>query len=143
MIFEDLDVSVWKKAAPYVDTVLVPVLNVLPDDKLSLVTERENSRVAALEIERQLKGRILLMPYIAYAGDEPSFYAYMAGVEENIRGMGFTYVFFAVDENMARLPRMRPFHLIAVPELAEDVKNRNNQIRQLCEQIIQKWKEEE
>lgn len=139
MIWDNLDEQDWKKAAPYVDTVLVAVCDIKPENKLDLSSQTSRTVYVASEIERQLKGRVMLMPPVSYLSNEPWFQSYVSSIRSRAEKGGFRHLFFVVEERVLETTPGVDWGT-ALTVSGDD--NSDAQIRQLCEQIVRQWQEE-
>lgn len=143
MIWDKLNERDWVKAAPYVDTLLIPVIEVHLDQKATFAKQRRDSVRAAVEMERQLTGRTVLMPPVSYITNDDWLAPYVANIRQQTKRAGFSYSFFLIDEKLAEKTRDIDWgNVITVPELPSSAAEKRHKIRKLCEQLIQKWQEE-
>lgn len=139
MIWDKLSEQDWKKVAPYVDTLLVPVLNIDLANKAELGEEQQVILNAAAEVERQLTGRLILMPPVPYIANETWFQAYISSIRRRAEDGGFRHLFFILQETSLELnPLIDWGEYISVSQRPHSAA----QIRQLCEQIVQQWQKE-
>ena len=143
MIWDKLETENWQKAAPYVDTALIPIVNVYASSKEKWSKLEDDALYAAAAIERQLTGRVMLMPLIPYITNESWCKTYVGEIGCRVREGGFTSAFFILAEKTVReLPDLGAEELVLVPVLSANEAERSEQIQQLCEQIIGKWQKE-
>ena len=139
MIWDKLNEQDWKKVAPYADTLLIPVMNIDLENKAELEYQRKDSLHTAAEIERQLTGRVLLLPPVAYIANETWFQSYITSIRRQGEVGGFRHLFFLLDEKVLEVtPHIDWGAHLSISEQRDSVA----QIQQLCEQIVQKWQKE-
>ncbi|EGK13950.1 hypothetical protein HMPREF9374_0483 [Desmospora sp. 8437] len=87
MRLSSLDQEDWIRWAPYVDTLLLPLYRVRITGKQPDLEEARRVREVAARVERELTGRLLLLPAIPYAAADPgSLLRYVESVAEEVKG---------------------------------------------------------
>lgn len=130
----------WHSVAPYVDTLLIPVIDVNVTDKAKLNEGWPDTLNAAGEIERQLTGRVILMPPIPFIANDEWMQALVNDIRSRVESGEFTYLFFLMDEDLRRrTPDVDWGTCLTFSDMPSSPTRTTEQIRQLCEQIIQKW----
>ncbi|WP_050615419.1 YpiF family protein [Bacillus testis] len=142
------DMEMYSNAKEYVDTVILPLVGI-DFRRLQSGSEADYITILAQEIERQFKGRVLLLPAMIYnAGEESAKKQVQA--EEWVRLLteeGFAHVFLLtgdpfwkkeakeLDEQLITLP--------AVPlETMDESYKRDiiaEQVKKTLNMIIEKW----
>lgn len=139
MIWDKLQQDYWQKAAPYVDTILIPVVPLPLHDKAQLGKEPLKCQKHAIDIERQLTGRVVLMPPVIHVVNEPWFQSYIQSIRQRAIQGGFNHLFFLLDEDTQQMtPDIDWFDHLIIPKCDQ----REAQIRKLCEQILDIWQKE-
>ncbi len=106
MLLSTLELKDWKKVAPYVDTVCLPIYSISNANKqLNLQSAQAIEQIATL-LEKKISGRLLLLPAICYAEGEPSiFQQYLIHLMREFLRIGFHYVVTISDHP---IPTMDP-----------------------------------
>ena len=60
------DVEQFEQAREYVDTGVIPLLSISTAKKMKMVVEQEFIELLSMELEREYKGRVLLLPAFTY-----------------------------------------------------------------------------
>ena len=139
MIWDKLSDTDWKKAAPYVDTLLVPVIDINMSDKASFSEQHRHSLDIAIKIERQLTGRVMLMPPVSYVADEVWLQPYVTNIRQQGEAAGFSRLFFLIEEALLERVNTVDWGDYLKVSIIEDT---DEQIRNLCEQIVHEWRKE-
>lgn len=143
LIWDKLTDVDWGETAPYVDTLLVPVININLTSKAQFNNQRHHSLHVAAEVERQLTGRVMLMPPIAYITNEAWFQSYVTNIRRRAANGEFAHVFFLIDETVLEQTQDIDWgHRLKVADSSSSVEDARAEIRNLCEQLVQKWQEE-
>lgn len=83
----------WQKVASYVDTLCLPIYSLSFSDKQWQEREMKMCEYVAHSLEKQLAGRMLLLPAICYTGAElPLFRDYLRNLLQNWQNSGFHYM---------------------------------------------------
>jgi hypothetical protein len=92
----------WTKLAPYIDTLCLPVYRLSFLDKQIQLEERQIVEEVVERVERELTGRLLLLPAIAYeGGDREAFRTYMGSVLADLTRSPFHHLVVVVPEDLA------------------------------------------
>jgi hypothetical protein len=87
MRLSSLDHEDWIRWAPYVDTLLLPLYRIRISGKQPVLGEARRVREVASRVERELTGRLLLLPAIPYATADPgSLLQYVEHVADEVKG---------------------------------------------------------
>lgn len=150
MNWSSRDMEMLKKSREYVDTVVLPLLPFsVGDDMGQAIAMTEFISVLAPGIERQFKGRILLLPGYLYfeSGREESLIQVVNNWEEELRSQGYKHVFLLTSDAKWRLREDRlKGTLIWLPSIPlEKLRNSeqytilDDQVKQLANLFFQKW----
>lgn len=143
MIWDKLHDHDWSKVAPYVDTLLIPVININLEDKAKFDEQRTDSLYAAAEIERQLTGRVILMPPVSYITNDAAIQSYVTSIRRRAQNSGFGHLFFLIEGALIEETEDIDWgDYLEVPPMPSSSAEASNEIRKLCEQIIQIWQKE-
>ncbi|WP_054949636.1 DUF2487 family protein [Numidum massiliense] len=143
MIWNQLKEDEWRKAAPYVDTALVPVLDIYGLGKEALPVYGRHVGRATEVLERQLTGRVLCMPPLPFTVDDTAFSEHVALVRKRFNEAGFRFIFFVMDEATVKATGQVDWGmLLQVSETPESQDEAEEEIRQLCEQIVREWQKD-
>lgn len=91
------DVAIYEKERDYIDTALIPLLPVaIGQGARRLASGGELVGLVAAEAERQLRGRVFLLPAFVYFADEPrpSLAERLAGWTSRLGQEGMKHVFY-------------------------------------------------
>ena len=91
----------WKEVAAFVDTLCLPVASLRIREKEIQMENGEMVQYFAEELEKNLSGRLLLLPSISYTGQNPEiFKSYLNEIIKDIRQSGFYYFVFILDGSL-------------------------------------------
>lgn len=94
----------WKEVAAFVDTLCLPVTSIRIQEKEIQMENGEMVQYFAEELEKNLTGRLLLLPSISYTGQNPEvFKSYLNEIIKDIRQSGFYYFVFILDGSLKDL----------------------------------------
>lgn len=94
----------WKEVATFVDTLCLPVTSIRIQEKEIQMENGEMVQYFAEELEKNLTGRLLLLPSISYTGQNPEvFKSYLNEIIKDIRQSGFYYFVFILDGSLKDL----------------------------------------
>ncbi|SEN28408.1 DUF2487 family protein [Lihuaxuella thermophila] len=97
MRLNTMDMDQWSQYAPYVDTLCLPIYPLrIKDKQIEIQRGQVVERVASL-VEKQLTGRLLLLPSITYVGQEEAFFAYVTEIVQDLAGSGFYHLVLVTD----------------------------------------------
>lgn len=154
MKWNNEDMDMYLKAREYVDTVVLPLYPVSLDDKIKQSAGMtEFIQFLSLQLERKFKGRMILFPGLMYSKSwtETEHLAELLKWEEEFYNKGFKYVYYLTsDMDWKKHEAELKGSLIWFPSLSlqqMDERSRNmvmeEQVTQLVEIFVQKWKIEE
>lgn len=144
------DMEMLKKSIEYIDTAVLPLLPFsLGVDMGQAVAMTEFISILAPTLERQFKGRILLLPGYLYFENrcEESLIQEVNNWEEELQREGFKHVFLLTSDAKWRIRENRlKGTLIWLPSLpleklreSEKYAILDNQVKQLANLFFQKW----
>ncbi|WP_409288949.1 YpiF family protein [Peribacillus sp. SCS-37] len=144
------DIELLEQAREHIDTVLIPLAPVdLGQDAMNLAKMNEFLSILSSEIERQFKGRIILVPPLSYlAGAQGQEKSHIAGRwEKAFLQQGFRHIFFLTcDPVWKAVEADLTSELVWVPSLQlggldDQVKRQlmDEQVRQVSSIFSQKW----
>ncbi len=148
------DIEMYEKSKEYVDTVLMLLLPVsFADDRKQAAGMSEFITLLSFQLERQFKGRIIMLPSHSYLKSLPEdkLVNDVQEWEEKLILEGFSYVFHLTSDSFWKQNEDKlKGNLIWLPSLALeqlDDKNRNSiledQVKQLVHLFMRKWQKEE
>lgn len=88
----------WKQYAPYVDTLCLPIYSIRIKDKQIEVRHGQVVESVVSLLEKQLTGRLLLLPSITYVGQEEAFFSYLKEIVKDLSGSGFYHLVLVTGE---------------------------------------------
>ncbi|PLT28343.1 YpiF family protein [Peribacillus deserti] len=147
------DMEMFEQAREHIDTIIVPLIGVdFGSDTKSYARMNEFLTILSSEIERQFKGRIILIPpftYIASSEEEAKKQAALDW-KSNFLNEGFKHVFFITcDSNWKAVENDFEQTLIWVPAIPleglDDTYKRqmmDEQVRQISTIFSQRWQRE-
>ncbi|AIE60535.1 YpiF family protein [Bacillus methanolicus] len=148
------DIDMYLQAKEYVDTAVLPLLPVsFDEDMKQTASMTEFITILSIQLERQLKGRLLLLPGFSYlkSVEEDKLVEHLKVWETKILQKGFKHVFYVTSDSQWKT-RENDLNgpLIWLPSLPlenmdEQYKTSilEEQVKQLLNIFIQKWRENE
>ncbi|MBT2754918.1 YpiF family protein [Mesobacillus foraminis] len=147
------DIEKFMKASEYIDTAVVPLLPVsLGDDMKETASMTDFANILSSQLERQLQGRILLLPgYSYFKNTAQESMALLQKWEAQLMDRQFRHVFYVTSDidwkqrdgqlkgTLLWLPSL-PLHQM---DEGSKVSVMEDQVRQLMNLFISKWREEE
>lgn len=148
------DIDMYLQAKEYVDTAVLPLLPVSFDtDIKQTASMTEFITLLSIQLERQFKGRLLLLPGFSYlkSVEEDKPVENLKVWETEILQKGFKYVFYPTSDSQWKThEKALNGSLIWIPSLPlenmdEQYKKSilEDQVKQLLNVFIQKWRENE
>ncbi|RRN69705.1 DUF2487 family protein [Peribacillus simplex] len=146
---KDLDMYIQSKE--YVDTVLIPMVPLSFGGQMKQTgSMNEFLTILSLEIEKQMKGRILLLPTFHYLSDEMDKVERLNRWAKEVKEKDFKHIFFLTsDFEWKKEERELENNLVWIPaiplESLETVQARemiNQQVLQILDVFTYNWKNE-
>ncbi|EIJ78670.1 hypothetical protein PB1_13969 [Bacillus methanolicus PB1] len=148
------DIDQYLQAKEYVDTAVLPLLPVSFDaDIKQTASMTEFITLLSIQLERQFKGRLLLLPGFSYlkSVEEDKLVENLRVWETEILQKGFKYFFYVTSDSQWKTSeKALNGSLIWIPSLPlenmdEQYKKSilEDQVKQLLNVFIQKWRENE
>lgn len=135
----------WQKVASYVDTLCLPIYSLTLTDKQWQDESMKMCQYVAHSLEKQLAGRMLLLPAIAYTGDQLSIFRnYLCSLLQSWQKSGFHYVILIGNQKYLQEEDEKelPFSLYqaSLPE-GNDVamEELEQTTEKLYEEVLQLW----
>lgn len=144
------DIEMFLKEKQYVDTAVLPLLPVsFGDDIKQSVAMTEFISLLSVQLERQFRGRLIMLPGYAYlksAGEE-SMISGLGEWEAELKAQGFKHIFLLTSDSMWKsLENRLEGGLIWLPSLPLEHMDENyrnsildDQVKQLLNLFVQKW----
>ena len=144
------DIEMFLKEKQYVDTAVLPLLPVsFGDDIKQSVAMTEFISLLSVQLERQFRGRLIMLPGYAYlksAGVE-SLLSGLGEWEAELKAQGFKHIFLLTSDSMWKsLEDRLEGGLIWLPSLPLEHMDENyrnsildDQVKQLLNLFVQKW----
>jgi hypothetical protein len=144
------DIEMFLKEKQYVDTAVLPLLPVsFGDDIKQSVAMTEFISLLSVQLERQFRGRLIMLPGYAYlksAGEE-SLLSGLSEWEAELKAQGFKHIFLLTSDSMWKsLENRLEGGLIWLPSLPLEHMDENyrnsildDQVKQLLNLFVQKW----
>ncbi|PWW30347.1 uncharacterized protein DUF2487 [Cytobacillus oceanisediminis] len=144
------DMDMFLKEKQYVDTAVLPLLPVsFGDDIKQSVAMTEFISLLSVQLERQFRGRLIMLPGYAYlkSASEDKLVSGLGEWEEELKSEGFKHIFHLTSDSMWKALEDRlEGGLIWLPSLPlehmdENYKNSilEDQVKQLLTLFVQKW----
>ncbi|WP_080845461.1 YpiF family protein [Cytobacillus gottheilii] len=148
------DITMFIKERQYIDTVVMPLYPVsFGDDIKQSVGMTEFISLLSIQLERQFKGRLLMLPGFSYLknANEDKLVSDIKHWETELLSQGFSHVFYVTsDSNWKIHEENLEGNLIWLPSLPleqmdEKYKNQilEDQVKQLLNLFVRKWQNNE
>lgn len=144
------DIDMFLKEKQYVDTAVLPLLPVsFGDDIKQSVAMTEFISLLSVQLERQFRGRLIMLPGYAYLkpASEESLISGLGQWESELKAQGFKHIFLLTSDSMWKTFEDRlEGGLIWLPSLPLEHMDENyrnsildDQVKQLLNLFVQKW----
>ncbi|SHE42806.1 Protein of unknown function [Seinonella peptonophila] len=144
MRFSTMSLDSWREIAPFVDTLCLPIYSLeITKEKLEL------SRGKMIEflvdsLEKQLAGRMLLLPSIPFFGDyEGEFTPFLTSILNNWQNSGFQFVVVVMDQDYSfQFPEVEPLQILPYvlkTDDIQDVEQIDEESKELYQEVLQLW----
>lgn len=152
MKWTSADIEMYKKAAEYVDTVILPLFPIaFEEDMKSFAGMAEFAGLLTSQLEKQFKGRILLLPGFSYMKNHDENLDTLKRWETSLLDKQFKYVFYVTcDSSWKQHEKDLAGALIWLPSIPlehmqehQKVSIVEDQVKQLMGLFTQKWNENE
>ncbi|MET1179592.1 YpiF family protein [Peribacillus simplex] len=145
------DLDMYMQSKEYVDTVLIPLVPLSFKGQMKQSgSMNEFLTILSLEIEKQMKGRILLLPTFHYISDEMDKVERLKRWANEVKENDFEHVFFLtsdfewkkeereLDNNLVWIPAI-PLEGLEIEQAREMI---NQQVLQILDIFSYNWKNE-
>ncbi|CAH0266454.1 MULTISPECIES: YpiF family protein [Peribacillus] len=145
------DLDMYMQSKEYVDTVLIPLVPLSFKGQMKQTgSMNEFLTILSLEIEKQMKGRILLLPTFHYISDEMDKVERLKRWANEVKENGFEHVFFLtsdfewkkeereLENNLVWIPAI-PLDGLEIEQAREMI---NQQVLQILDIFSYNWKNE-
>ncbi|MFS0670680.1 YpiF family protein [Peribacillus frigoritolerans] len=145
------DLDMYMQSKEYVDTVLIPLVPLSFKGQMKQTgSMNEFLTILSLEIEKQMKGRILLLPTFHYLSDEMDKVERLKRWANEVKENNFEHVFFLtsdfewkkeereLENNLVWIPAI-PLEGIEIEQAREMI---NQQVLQILDIFSYNWKNE-
>ncbi|KAF0994762.1 YpiF family protein [Geobacillus sp. TFV-3] len=145
------DVALYERERDYIDTALLPLLPVaLGQGAKRLASGGELVGLIAAEVERQLKGRLFLMPSFVYFADEPraQLAERLADWTNRLRREGMKHLFYVTCDRAwqegEEADRVWVVPVVPLESMGESYKHElvREQAAELLRFLIGRWAQE-
>ncbi|MBS4194494.1 YpiF family protein [Lederbergia citri] len=142
------DVHVYTTEREYIDTAIIPLMPVILDGGIKRAAEQgEFIQLLSMHLERQFRGRTLMLPPFAYVKDPKEIIEELESWSNKANQAGFSYVFYLTsDSKWQSLNESCNGTLIYMPSIPlehmdEQHKHSviDNQLKSLIGEIINAW----
>lgn len=145
------DLDMYMQSKEYVDTVLIPLVPLSFKGQMKQTgSMNEFLTILSLEIEKQMKGRILLLPTFHYLSDEMDKVERLKRWANEVKENNFEHVFFLtsdfewkkeereLENNLVWIPAI-PLEGLEIEQAREMI---NQQVPQILDIFSYNWKNE-
>ena len=145
------DLDMYMQSKEYVDTVLIPLVPLSFKGQMKQTgSMNEFLTILSLEIEKQMKGRILLLPTFHYLSDEMDKVERLKRWANEVKENNFEHVFFLtsdfewkkeereLESNLVWIPAI-PLEGLEIEQAREMI---NQQVLQILDIFSYNWKNE-
>jgi hypothetical protein len=145
------DLDMYMQSKEYVDTVLIPLVPLSFKGQMKQTgSMNEFLTILSLEIEKQMKGRILLLPTFHYLSDEMDKVERLKRWANEVKENNFEHVFFLtsdfewkkeereLENNLVWIPAI-PLEGLEIEQAREMI---NQQVLQILDVFSYNWKNE-
>ncbi|MED3834885.1 YpiF family protein [Peribacillus frigoritolerans] len=145
------DLDMYMQSKEYVDTVLIPLIPLSFKGQMKQTgSMNEFLTILSLEIEKQMKGRILLLPTFHYLSDEMDKVERLKRWANEVKENNFEHVFFLtsdfewkkeereLENNLVWIPAV-PLEGLEIEQAREMI---NQQVLQILDIFSYNWKNE-
>ncbi|MBD8136371.1 YpiF family protein [Peribacillus frigoritolerans] len=145
------DLDMYMQSKEYVDTVLIPLVPLSFKGQMKQTgSMNEFLTILSLEIEKQMKGRILLLPTFHYLSDEMDKVERLKRWANEVKENNFEHVFFLtsdfewkkeereLENNLVWIPAV-PLEGLEIEQAREMI---NQQVLQILDIFSYNWKNE-
>lgn len=145
------DLDMYMQSKEYVDTVLIPLVPLSFKGQMKQTgSMNEFLTILSLEIEKQMKGRILLLPTFHYLSDEMDKVERLKRWANEVKDNNFEHVFFLtsdfewkkeereLENNLVWIPAI-PLEGLEIEQAREMI---NQQVLQILDIFSYNWKNE-
>ncbi|MDM5211899.1 YpiF family protein [Peribacillus sp. NJ4] len=145
------DLDMYMQSKEYVDTVLIPLVPLSFGAQMKQTgSMNEFLTILSLELEKQMKGRILLLPTFHYLSDELDKIKRLKGWANEVKENNFKHVFFLtsdfewkkeereLENNLVWIPAV-PLEGLEIEQAREMI---NQQVLQILDIFTYNWKNE-
>ncbi|MGE7759463.1 YpiF family protein [Peribacillus sp. NPDC097895] len=145
------DLDMYNQSKEYVDTVLIPLVPISFGGQMKQTgSMNEFLTILSLEIEKQMKGRILLMPTFHYLPDEMDKIERLKRWANEVKENDFKHIFFLTsDFEWKKEEQELENHLVWIPAIPLDSLENdqaremiNQQVLQILDIFTYNWKNE-
>ena len=145
------DLDMYMQSKEYVDTVLIPLVPLSFKGQMKQTgSMNEFLTILSLEIEKQMKGRILLLPTFHYLSDEMDKVERLKRWANEVKENNFEHVFFLTsDSEWKKEERELENNLVWIPaipleglEIEQAREMINQQVLQILDIFSYNWKNE-
>lgn len=142
------DVQLFIQEKEYVDTALIPLISVEFDGNMKRTAEQgEFIQLLSLHLEKQFKGRMVLLPPVTYLGEQEIEMGLLTKWESQAKSGGFTHVFFlAADKRWNSVSETEIENLFYVPSIPlEHLEEKykyaamEDQLKTLIPKMVKSW----
>mgnify|MGYP001446107887 CR=1 FL=1 len=153
MIWNSQDLEMYMKAKEYVDTVVMPLLPVsFGEEMKDSASMCETIQLLSFPLERQFKGRLLMLPGFTYVKemDEPKLVQHLKEWEDELLKQDFKFIFYLTADSDWRFREDQLdgtviwLPMLQLGQLDEKQRNQilNDQVRQIMKLFVKEWKKE-
>ncbi|WP_404428358.1 YpiF family protein [Sutcliffiella horikoshii] len=146
------DISQYVQAKEYIDTVIIPLMPISFGDNIKTIASHgEYINILSYELERQFKGRVILLPPFSYVQTDQAEkkVAQLNNLSLHIKENNIKHVFLMTsDSSWSQQEQQLEGKLVWLPAIPlEDMEDKykqkiiQDQMNQLLPMFIQKWQD--
>ncbi|MFC0271617.1 YpiF family protein [Metabacillus herbersteinensis] len=141
------DVDLYTQSKEYVDTAVVPLVPIVVDSSLKqVVSKGEFVTLLANELERQLKGRIYLLPSLSYLAKSEALFSELQEWKQELLTQFKHVLFITSDEKLRELDGDLKGNIIWLPtvpleHMDDHLKKKllQDHVEQILNILLQSW----
>lgn len=136
-----MDVEKWKENASFVDSLCLPVYTLSVTDPDGSIQKMQQIEQIASQVERQVMGRLLLLPTLFYPDQQPGiFQQYVEKLFQSFYRTGFSFAITISDQSIPLLHLEEMVHVpIQVDQGLLTEEQIKDSIDQCYQQILHLW----
>ena len=139
MFYNPSDLSILKDEFEYIDTAIIPLQKIdMNGDAKIHANNIELIQMITMQLERQFRGRLFIMPSISIVNDDLTA---ANNYREQLQNYGFKNIVFLCDKSYKIEGEVLHFNQIPIESMSQDMKMEmvNDEVKTVMKAIIQIW----